>query len=72
LGRSEWSVPNYDLVLSYWLRDPEDMKRLTQDPEWIELEKDAQSRANFSIGHFVAGYETVHLAALEARGPAAV
>jgi hypothetical protein len=67
LGRLEWTVSDYDLVLSYWLRSPNDLVALTQDPEWIELEKDARARINFSIGHFVIGHEIVQLTSSDAR-----
>ncbi|XXH03875.1 hypothetical protein Hte_010283 [Hypoxylon texense] len=60
MGRPDWSVPDYDLVITYWLRSLDDMRALTMDPEWAELEKDAATKSNMSIGHFVVGHEVVH------------
>lgn len=33
---------------------------LTMDPEWAELEKEACTKSNLSIGHFVVGHEILH------------
>ncbi|ETS86009.1 hypothetical protein PFICI_04034 [Pestalotiopsis fici W106-1] len=60
MGRSAWTVPDYDLVTTYWLKSLDDMHALTMDPEWAELEKDASTKSNMSIGHFVVGHEIIH------------
>lgn len=59
-GRSEWSVPDYDLTITYWLPSLDAMKSLTSDPEWAELEQEALTKTNMTIGHFVIGHEIVH------------
>ncbi|ROW12643.1 hypothetical protein VMCG_00583 [Cytospora schulzeri] len=59
MGRPDWTIPDYDLVTTYWLRSLDDMLALTTDPEWAELEKGAQAISNMSIGHFVVGHEIV-------------
>lgn len=68
LSRPDWSVPDYDLVISYWLRDLEDMQKLSADPEWLKLEADALNWANMSIGHLVYGHEIVHFTSDEVPG----
>lgn len=60
MDRSDWTVPDYDLTITYWLPSLDYMQKLTSDPEWVELEKEALERANMSIGHFVYGHEIVH------------
>jgi hypothetical protein len=57
MNRPEWTVPDYDIVMSYWVRNLEDMAGLTSDPEWVALEKDAVRLSNPSLGHFVVGHE---------------
>lgn len=54
LKQPEWTVPDYDAVVSYWIRDPADMGKLTADPE-----KDAPVIANQRLGHLVLGHQTV-------------
>lgn len=60
MGRPGWTIPDYDMVTTYWLRSLDDMQALTTDPEWAELEKEACTKCNMSIGHFVVGHEIVH------------
>jgi hypothetical protein len=60
MGRPNWTIPDYDLVITYYLRSLDDMQALTTDPEWVELEKEASKKSNMEIGHFVAGHEIVH------------
>lgn len=60
MGRPDWTIPDYDMVTTYWLRTLDDMQALTIDPEWAELEKEACTKSNMSIGHFVVGHEIVH------------
>ncbi|RYP65659.1 hypothetical protein DL771_008211 [Monosporascus sp. 5C6A] len=67
MERHEWTVPDYDVVMSYWLRSLDHMRAMVTSPEWIELEKEAQPRANMRIGHFVIGHELIHLENNEAR-----
>lgn len=59
LKQPEWTVPDYDAVVSYWIRDPADMGKLTADPAFAELEKDAPAIANQRLGHLVLGHQTV-------------
>lgn len=63
MNRPNWTVPDYDIVMSYWLRDLTDMRGLTADPEWHAVEEEAQKWANMADGHFVIGYEIVMLPA---------
>ncbi|KAF7537327.1 hypothetical protein G7054_g3806 [Neopestalotiopsis clavispora] len=60
MGRPDWTVPDYDLVISYYVPSMDVMQALTTDPEWAELEKMAAVKCNMSVGHFVAGHEIVH------------
>lgn len=60
MGRPEWTVPDYDLVHAYYLRNMDDMKAVTMEPKWNELEETAQKMAKMSIGQVVIGHETVH------------
>lgn len=60
MGMPDWTVPDYDMVTTYWIRSMDDMQALTTDPEWAELEKEAAARTNMSIGHLVVGHEIVH------------
>ncbi|KAH8893098.1 hypothetical protein GQ53DRAFT_745971 [Thozetella sp. PMI_491] len=69
LNRPNWTVPDYDLAMTYWIRGPEAMGPLTQDPDWLELEKEALTKANMEIGHFVVGYEIVQFDTGEVPGP---
>ncbi|KAL1850405.1 hypothetical protein Daus18300_012939 [Diaporthe australafricana] len=68
MGRPGWSIPDYDMVTTYWLHSLDDLRLMTTDPVWAELEEGAQAITNLSIGHFVIGHEVVHF---EANEPAA-
>ncbi|KUI66623.1 hypothetical protein VM1G_02542 [Cytospora mali] len=59
MDRPDWTIPDYDLVTTYWLHSLDDMQNLTMDPEWAELEKEAAAISNMSIGQFVVGHEKV-------------
>lgn len=59
LKQPEWTVPDYNAVVSYWIRDPADMGKLTADPGFAELEKDAPAIANQKLDHLVLGHQTV-------------
>lgn len=59
LKQPEWKVPEYDAVVSYYIHDPADMGKLTADPEFQELEKDAPTIGNPRFGQLVLGHETV-------------
>ncbi|KAK7740929.1 hypothetical protein SLS53_004992 [Cytospora paraplurivora] len=59
MGRPGWSIPDYDLVVTYWLRSLDDLKKLTTSPEWAALEEGALAISNTDKGHLVVGYETV-------------
>ncbi|KAK4184882.1 hypothetical protein QBC35DRAFT_466056 [Podospora australis] len=61
MGRTNWTVAEYDIVMTYWLRSLNDMAALVQDPEWIELEKEAWRWGNMDIGHVVVGHEIIQL-----------
>ncbi|KAK4221599.1 hypothetical protein QBC38DRAFT_461320 [Podospora fimiseda] len=61
MNRPNWTVPDYDVVQSYWLKDITDMQRLTTDPEWLKLEEEAQFWADMDLGHFVVGHEFIML-----------
>lgn len=60
MGRPGWSVPDYDIVTTYWLHSLDDLRMMTTDPAWAELEEGALARTNMSVGHFVIGHEVVH------------
>lgn len=60
MGRPGWSIPDYDMVTTYWLQSLDDLRLMTTDPTWAELEDGAQARTNMSVGHFVIGHEVVH------------
>ena len=60
MGRPGWAIPDYDMVMTYWLRSLDDLGLMTTDPTWAELEEGAQARTNMSVGHFVVGHEVVH------------
>lgn len=64
MGRPKWTVPDHDIIMSYWIRSMDDMTALTTDPDWIELEKEATSLADMTVGQFVIGHEIVHIDAL--------
>ncbi|KAK6224034.1 hypothetical protein LQW54_000180 [Pestalotiopsis sp. IQ-011] len=68
MGRPDWTVPDYDLVTTFWVHSLDDMHALTADPEWVELEKEAAARSDLSIGHFVVGHEIVHFEGNEKSG----
>ncbi|CAP60211.1 uncharacterized protein PODANS_1_5240 [Podospora anserina S mat+] len=71
MGRDKWTVPDYDVVMSYWIPTPDTMQALTQDPEWIELEtKEAMPRANMTVGHFEIGHEIVQFGEVRSQGTA--
>ncbi|KAI1390157.1 uncharacterized protein F4822DRAFT_225776 [Hypoxylon trugodes] len=59
MNRPGWTVPDYDLVHTYYLRSHDDLKALTLEPKWHELEEEASKLSNVSIGHFVNGFEIV-------------
>lgn len=63
MNRPNWTVPDYDIVMSYWLQDLSTMQTLAADPEWHALEEEAQKWANMDVGHFVIGHEIVMLPA---------
>ncbi|KAI3392887.1 hypothetical protein diail_5020 [Diaporthe ilicicola] len=60
MGRPGWTIPDYDMVSTYWLHSLDDLRLMTTDPVWAELEEGAQAITNLSIGHFVIGHEVVH------------
>uniref|UniRef100_A0A8H7N6V2 EthD domain-containing protein n=1 Tax=Bionectria ochroleuca TaxID=29856 RepID=A0A8H7N6V2_BIOOC len=57
MNRPKWTVPEYSIIMSYWLRSMDDLTALTTDPEWFELEKDAQKISNPEFGHIAIGHE---------------
>lgn len=59
MGRPQWVVPDYDLVMTYYLRSLDDMTKLTTSAGWAELEVGAEKIANVSIGQLVIGHEVV-------------
>lgn len=59
MKQGEWTVPDYDVVVSYWVHNPADVGKVTADPEWQELEKDAPAVTKQTIGHLVLGHEIV-------------
>lgn len=60
MGRPGWSIPDYDMVTTYWLHSLDDLGVMTSTPEWAELEVGAQAITNMDKGHFVVGHEVVH------------
>ncbi|KAG8159215.1 hypothetical protein KVR01_010876 [Diaporthe batatas] len=60
MGRPGWSIPDYDMVTTYWLHSLDDLRLMTTTPEWAELEVGAQAITNMDKGHFVVGHEIVH------------
>lgn len=60
MGRPGWIIPDYDFVTTYWLHSLDDLRLMTTDPAWAELEEGALARTNMSVGHFVIGHEVVH------------
>lgn len=69
MGRDLWTVPDYDVTMSYWIRSMDDMRALVMSPEWAELEREAQPKGNGAIGHFIVGQQIVHFGSEEANGP---
>lgn len=67
LVRPDWTVPDYDMIMSYWLRSMDDMMALVSCPEWPEIEKEALALSNTRIGHLVAGHEIVQFENNETR-----
>lgn len=61
LNRPKWTVPDYDIVMTYWVRSMDDMTALTTDPDWVELEKEATTISDPSIGHIIVGHEFVQI-----------
>jgi hypothetical protein len=59
MNRPDWTVLEYDLVTTYYLRSLDDMQALTVDPQWVEQKKEAYVKSNMSSEQFVAGYEVV-------------
>ncbi|KAJ4425106.1 hypothetical protein N0V82_000161 [Gnomoniopsis sp. IMI 355080] len=59
MKQPEWTVPDYDAIVSYWIRDPTDMVKLREDPEFPELEKDVPVIANTKLGHLLLGHQTL-------------
>lgn len=51
MKQEEWTVPDYDAVVSYWMYDPSDVGKVVADPDWLELEKDAPTFTNQRVGH---------------------
>ncbi|KAK4159050.1 hypothetical protein QBC43DRAFT_304971 [Cladorrhinum sp. PSN259] len=63
LNRPKWTVPDYDIVITYWLHDLDLMEGLRNDPKWVELEEEALKWANMTLGHVVIGRENILFAA---------
>ncbi|KAI0843911.1 hypothetical protein F5Y00DRAFT_249943 [Daldinia vernicosa] len=61
MGRLKWTAPDYDLVMSVWLRSIDDMLALYKYPKWIELEEEAELWCNVTIGHSVIGHEIAQI-----------
>lgn len=59
MKQEAWTVPDYDVVVSYWVHNPADVGKVTADPEWLELEKDAPAVTKQGVGHLVLGHQTV-------------
>lgn len=59
MKQPDWTVPEYDAIVSYWIRDPADMAKLREDPDFPELEKDVPVIANTKLGHLLLGHQTV-------------
>ncbi|KAK4194830.1 hypothetical protein QBC40DRAFT_290017 [Triangularia verruculosa] len=71
MGRDQWTIPDYDVVMSYWTPTTDTIQGLTQDPEWIELEqKEALPRANINLGHFEVGHEILQFGDVRGNGSA--
>lgn len=41
MGRPGWTIPDYDMVVTYWLHSLDDLRLLNTDPVWAELEEGA-------------------------------
>ncbi|KAH9885053.1 hypothetical protein F4778DRAFT_787455 [Xylariomycetidae sp. FL2044] len=66
--RPEWTVPEYDLVQTFYLRSLDDMGPLMADPKWHKLEEEAQKLSNMRIGHIVVGHDVVLLDKTQGAG----
>ncbi|KAI5924940.1 hypothetical protein F4810DRAFT_103316 [Camillea tinctor] len=60
MKRPLWTVPDYDIVHTYYIRGHDVLNGLRGDPKWVELEEEALKFCNMSIGHIVIGHEIVH------------
>ncbi|KAH8649151.1 hypothetical protein BX600DRAFT_474624 [Xylariales sp. PMI_506] len=69
MNRPKWTIPDYDVIMTYWIRDLSAMGPLTQDPDWLKLEEDAMKIANLETGSFLIGHETVEFQTDEVPGP---
>ena len=59
MNRPKWTIPDYDIVVTYWLHDLKLMEELRNDPKWVELEVEVLKWANMTLGHMVIGRETI-------------
>lgn len=56
----EWTVHDYDAVLSYWVRNPMDMAKFREDPEFeSRMEETLRVVCSKSKGHLSLGHDTV-------------
>ncbi|KAL4971441.1 hypothetical protein BDW68DRAFT_196000 [Aspergillus falconensis] len=57
-----WRMADFDAVISYYVRSPDDMRALLSDPEWIE-QVNAREEAWADVRNVVTmvGWETVYI-----------
>ncbi|PWY83907.1 hypothetical protein BO94DRAFT_519513 [Aspergillus sclerotioniger CBS 115572] len=66
-----WKMADFDAVISYYVRSPDDMRALLSDPEWRE-EVNAREEAWADVHNVVTmvGWETVYIRDGEVVGEA--
>lgn len=71
MGRDNWTIPDYDVAMSYWIRSMDDLGAMVMSPEWNELEAESLPKVRIEIGHFLVGQQIVHFGIEEANGKGA-
>lgn len=55
-----WGMADYDITTSYWVRDPDDMRRLLEDEDWAKFVSAVEvDWVDLDRASILVGYETV-------------